>query len=271
MLALFAFGCATTSTTTKVSTSPTPGVMAGATHAPAAVHVGDASMRTLPNGSLVTARVGAVNSSAMSNAQSFDQYGSDKAKAQGGSTSSSILYQVGPEKASGAIGGTGNNPAEEESSPGPMPTKDIEISVVSSNQRGVMSDKRRLPETAAKTKVASDKLREEITRASWIEGNNPVDDTAYSLKASAPTSEVKENKAPASRSKKILEKLSPYERISNNNPFDDSSYFSRPTTSFNAGSSYVQPQKPVTENHSQSYRVRHRIIMPCDNNPIDHY
>ena len=269
MLALFAFGCATTSTTTKVSTSPAPGVMAGANHVPAAVHVGDASMRTLPNGSLVTARVGAVNSSAMSNAQSFDQYGSDKAKAQGGSTSSSILYQVGPEKANGAIGGTGNNPAEEASSPGPMPTKDIEISVVSSNQRGVSSDKRRLAATASKTKVASDKLKEEITKASWIEGNNPVDDTGYTLKASAPTSEAKENKTSTSHSKKIMEKLSPYERISNNNPMDDSSYFSRPTTSLNTGTSYMQPPKPVTENHSQSYRVRHRIIMPCDNNPID--
>ncbi len=207
----------------------------------------------------------------MNNARSFDQYRADKAKAQGGSASSSLLYQVGPEKASGAIGGTGNNPAEESSSPGPMPTKDIEVNVLSSNQRGVMSDRRRLQGTTGKTKVASDKLKEEITKASWIEGNNPVDDTAYSLKASAPTSEVKENKAPASSSRKIMEKLSPYERISNNNPMDDSSYFSRPTTSVNPGASYMQPQKPVTENHSQSYRVRHRIIMPCDNNPIDHY
>ncbi len=270
-MALFAFGCATTSTTAKVSTSPTPDVMAGATHAPAAVHVSNASMRTLPNGSLVMSKVGAVNSSAMSNARSFDQYQSDRGKAQSGSASSSLLYQVGPEKANGATGGTGNNPAEDPAGPGPMPTKDIEISVVSSNQRGVMSDKRHLPATAGKAKVASEKLREEITKSSWIEGNNPVDDTAYTLKASAPTSEAKENKAPASYSKKIMEKLSPYERIVNSNPFDDSSYFSRPTTSVNNGASHMQPQKPATENHSQSYRLRHRIIMPCDNNPIDHY
>ena len=152
-----------------------------------------------------------------------------------------------------------------------MPTKDIEISVVSSNQRGVSSDKRRLQATASKTKVASDKLKEEITKASWIEGNNPVDDTAYALKASAPTSEAKEDKAPASHSKKIMEKLSPYERISNNNPMDDSSYFSRPTTPVNTGTSHMQPQQRADTNNSQSYRVRHRIIMPCDNNPIDHY
>jgi hypothetical protein len=207
----------------------------------------------------------------MSNARGVDQYRSDKSTTRSGSASSSLLYQVGPEKANGATGGTGNNPAEEATSPGPMPTKDIEITVTSSNQRGVMSDRRRLPAAAGKSKVASDKLKQEITKASWIEGNNPVDDTAYSLKASAPASEAKENKAPASHSKKILEKLSPYERISNSNPFDDSSYFSRPTTPAQTGASHVQPQQPAATNNSQSYRLRHRIIMPCDNNPIDQY
>ncbi len=272
-MALFAFGCATTSTrTTKVPTSPASGVvMTGGVQAPVAVRVDDASMRTLPNGSLVTAKVGAVNSSVMSNARGVDQYRADKGMAQSGSASSSLLYQVGPEKANGATGGTGNNPAEEASSPGPMPKEDIEITVTSSNQRGVMSDRRHLPAAAGKSKVASEKLKEEITKASWIEGNNPVDDTAYSQKASAPTSEAKEDKAPASRSKKMLEKLSPYERISNNNPFDDSSYFSRPTAPVNNGTSHMQPQQPAATNDSQSYRIRHRIIMPCDNNPLDHY
>ena len=212
-----------------------------------------------------------MNSSVMSNARGVDQYRSDKSTTRNGSASSSLLYQVGPEKANGATGGTGNNPAEEATSPGPMPTKDIEITVTSSNQRGVISDRRHLPAAAGKSKVASDKLKQEITKASWIEGNNPVDDTAYSQKASAPASEAKEDKAPASRSNKMLEKLSPYERISNNNPFDDSVYVPRPVAPANNGASHMQPQQPAATNNSQSYRLRHRIIMPCDNNPIDHY
>lgn len=204
VVAVFAIGCATTSTGTATSTvpdAPAVAVQASVPIAPVATPIVAAASPRVQ----VEATTGFVPVNAMMTDSDRTVRATEvKGRAPQRGQASTILTP-----ATTAFGGVDNNPVE---GPG------YDISQVKDyGKRDGTADHKR-------NDRSNSKIVENFTKASWVEGNNPAEDGA-TVSHSQVTQEEKDGRSGSAGrpSGKLNDRFSPLTKIADNNPMDEGS------------------------------------------------